>query len=189
MGTDSSPWLPDHNTQVKAARSCCARGQTYTHGEVQEDYAWEPTRPGWSCGASTRPRRRAVQQAALELVERAEPRWRLVLTTPLHEVHDVCLECEAAQSILLGHGGPLARAESKALSAAVRSASRAGERPEPTPVRGRSTACDEHGAQIVAVLCVTDREAGGAESLPGQGLELRSVFSMTGLQAAARSPS
>ena len=40
----------------------------------------------------------------------------------------------------------------------------------------------ERGAQIVAVLCVIDREAGGRENLVREGLELRSVFNTTELQ-------
>jgi hypothetical protein len=121
MGSDSTPWLPDHNAQVNAARVCCVCGRTYTHDELQQDYGWEPTRPGWSCGACTRPRRREVQQAALELIERTKPRWSLILSTPLHEVYDVCFECEAltiAKAILLGRGA-LTRSESDALRDAV----------------------------------------------------------------------
>jgi len=44
----------------------------------------------------------------------------------------------------------------------------------------------ELGADIVRVLCVIDREAGGAVNLAAHGLELRSVFTMSGLEAAAR---
>lgn len=40
----------------------------------------------------------------------------------------------------------------------------------------------ERGAAIVAVLCVIDREAGGAENLAAEGLELRSVFTMSQLR-------
>ena len=43
----------------------------------------------------------------------------------------------------------------------------------------------ERGAQVAAVLCVIDREAGGAEALAADGLELRSLFTMTELQDAA----
>ncbi len=43
----------------------------------------------------------------------------------------------------------------------------------------------ERGADIVAVLCVIDREAGGAESLAAEGLTLRSVFTMSRLRDAA----
>lgn len=43
----------------------------------------------------------------------------------------------------------------------------------------------ERGADIVAVLCVIDREAGGAESLAAEGLTLRSVFTMSLLRDAA----
>jgi orotate phosphoribosyltransferase len=39
----------------------------------------------------------------------------------------------------------------------------------------------EQGAQIATVLCVIDREACGAESLAGEGLELRSLFRMSQL--------
>ena len=44
----------------------------------------------------------------------------------------------------------------------------------------------ERGADIAAVLCVIDREAGGSASLAAQGLELRSVFTMSQLREAAR---
>lgn len=43
----------------------------------------------------------------------------------------------------------------------------------------------ERGAEIVTVLCVIDREAGGAENLAAQGWELRSVFTMSQLRQAA----
>ncbi len=43
----------------------------------------------------------------------------------------------------------------------------------------------EGGAEVVAVLCVIDREAGGAANLRAEGLALRSVFTMTQLRAAA----
>jgi orotate phosphoribosyltransferase len=46
----------------------------------------------------------------------------------------------------------------------------------------------ERGAQIMAVLCVIDREAGGRENLTGEGLELRSVFNMTELQGVRARP-
>jgi orotate phosphoribosyltransferase len=46
----------------------------------------------------------------------------------------------------------------------------------------------KHGAQIVVVLCVIDREAGGAESLADEGLELRPMFRMNELQTAASPP-
>ena len=42
------------------------------------------------------------------------------------------------------------------------------------------------GAEIAAVLCVIDRQAGGAENLAREGLELRSLFTMSELQQAAR---
>jgi orotate phosphoribosyltransferase len=42
----------------------------------------------------------------------------------------------------------------------------------------------EYGAQIVTVLCVIDREAGGAENLAREGLELRSLFTMAELETA-----
>jgi orotate phosphoribosyltransferase len=45
----------------------------------------------------------------------------------------------------------------------------------------------ERGAQIVAVLCVIDREAGGAANLAAEGLELRVLFTMSALAAAASS--
>jgi orotate phosphoribosyltransferase len=40
------------------------------------------------------------------------------------------------------------------------------------------------GAEIAAVLCVIDREAGGAENLMAEGLQLRSLFTMSQLQDA-----
>ncbi|HEY5344378.1 MAG TPA: orotate phosphoribosyltransferase [Solirubrobacteraceae bacterium] len=43
----------------------------------------------------------------------------------------------------------------------------------------------EHGAQITRVLCVIDREAGGRENLASEGLELRSLFTMSQLRDAA----
>jgi orotate phosphoribosyltransferase len=46
----------------------------------------------------------------------------------------------------------------------------------------------ERGAQIVAVLCVIDREAGGRENLAREELELRSVFNMTELQSVRAIP-
>jgi orotate phosphoribosyltransferase len=47
------------------------------------------------------------------------------------------------------------------------------------------TALRERGADIAAVLCVIDREAGGADNLAAQGLELRALFTMRELQRAA----
>jgi orotate phosphoribosyltransferase len=40
----------------------------------------------------------------------------------------------------------------------------------------------ELGAEIVAVLCVIDRESGGAANLAAEGLELRSLFTMSQLR-------
>lgn len=40
------------------------------------------------------------------------------------------------------------------------------------------------GAEIAAVLCVIDREAGGAENLAAEGLHLRSLFTMSQLKDA-----
>ena len=42
----------------------------------------------------------------------------------------------------------------------------------------------EDGADIVGVLCVIDREAGGADNLASHGLELRCLFSMSQLRGA-----
>jgi orotate phosphoribosyltransferase len=39
----------------------------------------------------------------------------------------------------------------------------------------------ERGAQIVAVLCIIDREAGGAANLAAEGLDLRALFTMSDL--------
>jgi orotate phosphoribosyltransferase len=43
----------------------------------------------------------------------------------------------------------------------------------------------ERGAEIVAVLCVLDRESGGATNIAAEGLELRSAFTMTQVRGAA----
>ncbi len=40
------------------------------------------------------------------------------------------------------------------------------------------------GAEIVVVLCVIDRQAGGAERMAAEGLTLRSLFTMSQLGAA-----
>jgi orotate phosphoribosyltransferase len=45
----------------------------------------------------------------------------------------------------------------------------------------------QRGAQIVAVLCVIDREAGGAANLAAEGLELRVLFTMSDLAASGAS--
>ncbi len=42
----------------------------------------------------------------------------------------------------------------------------------------------ERGAQIVAVLCVVDRESGGAATIAAEGLELMSALTMTQVRAA-----
>jgi orotate phosphoribosyltransferase len=44
----------------------------------------------------------------------------------------------------------------------------------------------ERDAEVAVVLCVIDREAGGRDNLAGEGLELRSLFTMSELQDAAR---
>jgi orotate phosphoribosyltransferase len=41
------------------------------------------------------------------------------------------------------------------------------------------------GAELAGVLCVIDREAGGREALAADGLELRSLFTMSVLRRAA----
>ena len=43
----------------------------------------------------------------------------------------------------------------------------------------------ERAADIVGVLCVIDRDAGGADNLAAHGLELRSMFTMSRLRQAA----
>jgi orotate phosphoribosyltransferase len=43
----------------------------------------------------------------------------------------------------------------------------------------------ERGADVVAVVCVIDREAGGAANLAAAGLDLRSVFTAGDLRASA----
>src|SRR5207249_4083761 len=45
----------------------------------------------------------------------------------------------------------------------------------------------ELGARIVGVLCVIDRESGGAEKLAADGLELHPLFTMSELKKAAAS--
>jgi orotate phosphoribosyltransferase len=42
----------------------------------------------------------------------------------------------------------------------------------------------ERGAEIVRVLCIIDREAGGADALEAEGLDLHALFTMTELTAA-----
>jgi orotate phosphoribosyltransferase len=42
----------------------------------------------------------------------------------------------------------------------------------------------DRGAEIAAVLCVIDREAGGRDNLAAEGLALRSLFTMSDLQQA-----
>ena len=44
------------------------------------------------------------------------------------------------------------------------------------------------GATVDTVLCVIDREAGGAEAFAGEGLALRPLFTMSELNAAAGVP-
>ncbi|MGH2843410.1 MAG: orotate phosphoribosyltransferase [Solirubrobacteraceae bacterium] len=44
----------------------------------------------------------------------------------------------------------------------------------------------EREATIVSVLCVIDRQAGGVEALAAAGLVLRSLFTMSSLEAADR---
>ncbi len=43
----------------------------------------------------------------------------------------------------------------------------------------------ERGAEIVAVLCVLDRESEGAANIAAEGLELRPAFTMSQIRAAA----
>lgn len=43
------------------------------------------------------------------------------------------------------------------------------------------------GAEIAAVLCVIDRQAGGLESIAAEGLRLHSLFTMSQLEEASRS--
>ena len=47
-----------------------------------------------------------------------------------------------------------------------------------------SRALRERGAEVVCVLCVVDRESGGAGTIAAEGLELRSAFTMTQVGAA-----
>ena len=43
----------------------------------------------------------------------------------------------------------------------------------------------ERGAEVDTVVCVIDREAGGREALAAEGLELRTLFTLSALRAAA----
>jgi orotate phosphoribosyltransferase len=52
-------------------------------------------------------------------------------------------------------------------------------------VIGSANALRERGAEVRTVLCVIDREAGGRERLAEHALELRSLFTMSELKAAA----
>jgi orotate phosphoribosyltransferase len=47
------------------------------------------------------------------------------------------------------------------------------------------TALRDQGAKITAVVCVIDRESGGAAQLSAQGFQLRSLFTMSQLRTAA----
>ena len=51
-------------------------------------------------------------------------------------------------------------------------------------IRKSAKSLRERGAQIVGVVCVIDREAGGSDNLAGDDLELRSLFTMTELKQA-----
>ena len=44
----------------------------------------------------------------------------------------------------------------------------------------------ERGAEIVAVLCVIDRQSGGAAAIAAEGLELRSAFTMAEVRGLTR---
>jgi orotate phosphoribosyltransferase len=44
----------------------------------------------------------------------------------------------------------------------------------------------ERDAEVAVVLCVIDREAGGRDNLAGEGLQLRSLFTMNELRDASR---
>lgn len=46
-------------------------------------------------------------------------------------------------------------------------------------------ALSQGGAHIICVLCVIDREAGGVENLRKENLDLKSLFTMSHLKAAA----
>jgi orotate phosphoribosyltransferase len=46
-------------------------------------------------------------------------------------------------------------------------------------------ALSQEGARIICVLCVIDREAGGVENLRKENLDLKSLFTMSQLKAAA----
>jgi hypothetical protein len=113
----------DHNEQMHRSRSCCSCGRDYTHEQMRLDFGWEPLSSGWRCGSCGRRRRREVRGLARSLIERTEPRWGLVLASPLHGVSDECLACEAvavAGAMLLRRGA-LTRAEASNLRDAVAS--------------------------------------------------------------------
>ncbi len=46
-------------------------------------------------------------------------------------------------------------------------------------------ACRALGARIETVLCVVDRESGGSEALQSEGLQLKPLYTLTALKAAA----
>jgi hypothetical protein len=112
----------DHNEQMHR-RSCCSCGRSYTHDEMRLDFGWEPLCRGWRCGSCGRRRRREARGLARSLIERTEPRWALVLASPLHSASDECLPCEAVAvaGAMLLRWGALTRAEASALREAVSS--------------------------------------------------------------------
>lgn len=55
-------------------------------------------------------------------------------------------------------------------------------------VLASAQACRALGAQIKTVLCVVDRESGGREALQEQGLQLKPLYTLTALKAAAGRP-
>jgi hypothetical protein len=104
----SAPTLDYAAAAMRAKRTCCACGRTYTAETVERDPGWEPTDSGWRCGACSRARALEVRARARELIARANPRWEIALRTPRHRPLDECLECEAvlaAREMLLVRGG------------------------------------------------------------------------------------
>ena len=111
----------DYDGQRNRSRSCCVCRHDYTHEELRLDLGWEPLRRGWRCGACGRRWRRRVRSLAVELIGKAEPRWSLVLLSPLHGAGDECFPCEAvtlAQAMLLD-GRTLTHSETGELRTAV----------------------------------------------------------------------
>jgi orotate phosphoribosyltransferase len=75
----------------------------------------------------------------------------------------------------LAEGGEIARRCLAVIEDVITSAGQAVE---------SCRALRDAGAEIVAVLCVIEREASGAANLAAEGIELRSLFTMSQLEQA-----